>query len=302
MKTAAGLRPLSLLAITMLLAGCMSGSVAVSPEGDPPETETGTRNSAPSNTVTGVANGPASGGTNVTPRTVAWTGCSGGNTGFIWPESTGPGDTPPGWEGQADGAFGSTVGIFLVECERLSWGPFERGPIRMVWELHDRFRAPAKCSEGNYTLMWVLASMWFDDKDVAKYVGETYGAPTQYSPIDVRYANASIRHEATWTWGLEGHPASSLAFAQFDSPPNGVRIVDEIAWAHNTTVTLLTLDTISHNVQGQQVLAPGEMHYPMLYAQTGQTDYLGTADYWDSVELSATIRQFGDLQCEQPLP
>src|SRR5687767_6308695 len=126
-----------LLAIGLAL---MAGGCISSPGSPPPTSSTDYPPPAPSITIppptlpTPEASGSILRGTD----------CSMGIDTFI--QSPVPvGTAPPGWE--YHGPFGNQVYVRAMECERLSAFPLERGPVRIVFEGHQNFTAPANCQD-----------------------------------------------------------------------------------------------------------------------------------------------------------
>src|SRR5688572_20294684 len=83
---------------------------------------------------------------------------------YVAPGPAGPGgDLPPGWEAATAGSPFS-VSIDAFRCDRVHIGPFERGPLRLLFESHSNAEFPAACASGlqGTTNLWVLHQVLVD--------------------------------------------------------------------------------------------------------------------------------------------
>src|SRR5882672_5357469 len=69
------------------------------------------------------------------------TGFSGAT--HAYPQTLAPSKAPAGWGENAV----SFVGLEGFDCHRISIGPFERGPVRIVLDAHTNFSSPSHCAE-----------------------------------------------------------------------------------------------------------------------------------------------------------
>lgn len=232
------------------------------------------------------------------PRTVAFNECHGLGTAHLFPGDTSPGQPPANWS-QHQG-FGSDIHLAIYECDRISWGPFERGPISMVWETHTNVRPPERCDEGARDQFSVLHALWMNDELVLQYVNSTYGLPTRFAQFANNDTRTSQTQHVDWTWQVPGYPASRLQYDQALVTPGRARAIERMAWIQNSTVWTLDLDQQRTLTNGQTVLTPGTLQPPTLYSESGETQYLGRGAASLDAELSATLKKFGDLECKLP--
>ncbi len=124
----------------------------------------------------------------------SWNDCRGFFVSDIYPAGNNPGTPPGGW-GQANGF--SRVGLFGWECTRIHWDNLERGPIRLLLELHDNMVVPENCRTDAKTEMWSLASFWTDDEGVAA-LAATLDLPVRQDLIKREIGPAG---DESWQWG-----------------------------------------------------------------------------------------------------
>lgn len=261
----------------VVLPGCLGPSNQPQPEPDLPDSE---------------------------PHTIAddrflLSGCEGVATIYDVPQPLMPAGPPNGWE---EGNEVAEVHILIYVCERISTGPFERGPIAMMRQYHENVVAPAKCAEGSYDRLRILPHMWFDDPEVASYLNETYGMPARYAEIKVSDTAVAIAGTTRWTFGLPGLEASYLEI-QNSTPRDGPtgRFIDRLFW-ENLSGGVSYLEFNDKRTSSQyNVHVSGKLYPPIVYSTLEFNDYanLGTPEY-DS-EVVGKFVQFSDTECKKPL-
>ena len=268
--------PLALLAL--LAAGCASPVAPAPPPG--PDVPLGD---------------PASG---QQPRLE---GCSGFALDAQWPGRHPRAHVPDGW----DAREGNTrVRLQGWACERLAWGPFERGPVRLVLETHNQQVAPAPCRGADRTTeLEVLQSLWVDDAEVAAYL-LAEGLPVQATGIEVRHeAVADDAAVVRWAWG------DGAADVQVPAPGGSVpspTLARRLFWDDGVRVS--SLDVVAQwSVPGAAAgpadlagrsAAVGEFAPPLLLAD--RPSLPAPANAFDAAHWAATLRHHGDLRCAPP--
>ena len=234
------------------------------------------------------------------PRTVAFEECHGMGTLFAYPRDSGPGQPPGNWSKTK--SWRSEIMMLFYECNEVSWGPFQRGPIRFIWETHTNLNAPENCRTGEYTHVAALHALWVDDAELATYLNDTYGMPTRYATIAAHDNRTGGIQRAQWRWGIQGNPESSIQFSQAIVTPGPVDHSDRLVWFQgDTTLWVLTLNQTLTYSNGQTALTPGTLRPPTLYASSGSEDYVGRGSADLGAILSASIAKFGDSACAQPM-
>lgn len=185
-------------------------------------------------------------------------------------------------------------------CERISWGPFERGPVHMLWELHSNVDAPDPCYVGEWNSFRVLQALWIDDAEIAAYVNSTYGAVTKVAQFQDMDERTSTSQEVEWTWSVDGQPKSTIRYTQGNSTAYVAPIMERILWTSGNSVWMFNFMQERMFTNTQTYLTPGELHPPMLWSETGATTYVGRGVAYVSATLSASILKFSDLACTKP--
>ncbi len=293
-----------LAAAVLLLAGCAHPSTTVptsssripmaAPSSSPTTASTSTM---PPSTSIENASAPA---VQDEARIVAFTNCRGMDSAFSFPGDTGPGKAPGDWDQQTHA--GSDVDLELYRCERVSWGPFERGPIQMVFETHNKFEIPPGCDEKPRNIMLALVALWIDDAELAAYVNQTYGAATHFAAIQSAGGpGAAGQYHAEWSFASGGLAASTIQANDAEVLPGSSPIIERMVWSAGPKLFILNLEEQGTNSFGNTVVTPGEMRPPTLYSEAGVGEqYAGRGSAYNSVTLSATIDKYGDFACTKP--
>lgn len=234
------------------------------------------------------------------PRNVVFDGCHGLSSVIDFVGDTGPGKPPGNWSPTK--GWRNELLLLFYECARITWGPIERGPVRMFWETHTNFAAPVACREGEYSTMAALHALWLDDPGLANYLNRTYGLNTliaNFTPVDDRSNGVQ---QVRWTWGIPGHPSSTIQYSQAIVTPGPVQNIHRLVWFQGRdTVWSLTLDQTMTYTNGQTALTPGTLQPPTLYAASGTETYWGRGSADLGAILAAEIEKFGDSACRNSL-
>jgi hypothetical protein len=97
----------------------------------------------------------------------------------------------------------------VLRCERISWGPFERGPVYVIQEWQGNFDLPDSC-RGSNNGNRALESIWFSDPDIARFAHDAYGMNAYSGTFssDVESIGTSLKW--TWTWANGTNAASRV--------------------------------------------------------------------------------------------
>lgn len=285
--------------LALLLAGCLhaspgqhQASASSTSSARTPEPSTSTAPS-PNPTVSFQGN-------------LSLTDCQGIRVRFVWPANLAPtGDeVPPGWE--AGGGTTSNYHVMLAHCGRVAVGPFERGPIDFLLEIHDRVNPPDPCLNYNgdtYSAL-VMHSIWFNDQEVADYAKTQLAMPAHFGAFTFNSTDAPDFSVFKWTWQEPNGPISELTYSRADGPTGHSTPVDRVFWRDGKAASFMDWQMDDTQPLANSDTAVGWLRSPMLYAQSGNEFYSSSlATLIDpGGAYTGTIHRFGDLQCKQPLP
>lgn len=260
------------VAAVLLLAGCAGPGPSASAGSEPP---------------------PASG---LSPHA---DGCTGFELIAPWPGGHPRAHVPQGWD--AANPL-SSVQVEAWECQRLAWGRFERGPVRILFETHDQGAAPGPCrSTDELTTLAVLQSLWTDDADLAADLA-AQGLPARWAPMAAADTAAGAAAVRDWSWGLPGE-ASRVAVPMPLSAIPGAPLAKRLFWDNGTAVSSMDLAATA-SPAGQrldrvnvipQVVPQATFAAPMLLADRPAP--LATAHAFQDGQWAADIHHYGDLRC-----
>lgn len=266
------------------LAGCLSGS------GDAPDA--------------GDAQGPSSGSSGAVPNRMSATDCKGVSTVFYGPTMVFSEPMPPGWE-ERDTIPATEVFLRLYECQKVSWGPFERGPVTMLAEVHGSLDASEGCLEdrpsdaGPHT--W-LTTFWFSDRELAEWVKTNYGAPVHYGEFKITQDATPAGVSHTWSWRAPEQEWSFITMRDIPiSDDHATTYIETWFWFNGLGISYMDFSKISMSDDTSAPVVDGHMAPPMMFATaSGQGNYAAIADWFPSADFDAPIRRFGDLECKVP--
>lgn len=285
---------LSLVA-SCLLAGCFNDSPRSGNSDTTATSQSSTVSTSSSAPITPDPSEPI-------PGSITWNECHGLGIAIDWPNalSLEGGETPPGWE--AGPAEADRYQVSLNECQRVSIGRFERGPVRVLVETRRAVSPPAACLDfsPDYGTMKVLISLWVDDPDLANYLATTYHLPVRIGQFSLEVTDQGGNEVQQWTWSNGSNPASQATAAHV-GPADPAPSVARHVWHNGTAVSFLDL-TYGYSLPDAPVpLAQGTLAPPMRLAERGVSAFTAATSVWKHADLHGPFYRFGDLECKQLL-
>lgn len=225
-------------------------------------------------------------------------GCDGLVIALAGPAALYPGSVPPGWE---SGEAVTTVHVEAERCQRLSWGPFERGPIDILQEWHEGFAAPGTCSDpSRYDLDLMLQSIWFSDPEVAAYARDAHGMPALAATFGRAEQDLGAVRRWTWSWSVPGHPESRVEFDEGPETNRTTEVVQRVFWPDGGGVGFLD-ESVSYEGKDLSRLAAGTLQAPLLHGRAmPEPGFAAPATREAHASASATIARFRDTACLEP--
>lgn len=185
----------------------------------------------------------------------------------------------------------------------MSVGPFERGPVHLLLEMHDNLNAPASCREipGDYTSDETLSQLWLDDAEIVEYLQATYALPIRFASFNVAQDNVGTVTRDQWSFGVPGEPTSTLEGMIGGTDATSFPVY-RLYYAP-TEGRIAFMDFAVHlDYEGLgDTLTTGKLAPPLLYASAGPGDLVAYGSPSRNGYFSGEVRQFGDDQCKEPL-
>lgn len=204
------------------------------------------------------------------------------------PPTWGPGPTPA-----------TELRIEIFDCERLSIGPFERGPVQFLVEIHDNRDPPETC-RGDYTSSEIITQVWVNDPELADYLRRDLGLPASSAAINRSTQQTGEIETFTWTFEREGSPMSRLETIKTRPSDTDARYLLRRFWVNEREgISYMDFEATYQRTNGEWPLATGTVADPFLH-WPGYTTFVGTANILDPSSVVAPIGRFSDLKCEQP--
>lgn len=231
------------------------------------------------------------------PVELLWTNCQGIYTWFVWPLETNPATAFDGWEATPREA--TEVRMMAVECERVSWGDFVRGPIRFVFDYHNDLMPPPTCTVSTHHA-WILNAVWTDDAEVADQLARVEGMPVQVSPIEVTVQGTAAVHIAAASWA-----SSTLSVQQepMDQEPAIMGLPLRLFWKNplgGVSAVYFVTDLVDGPAYPSERLATGTIAAPMIMSNLAGGQYAGPGFMFYGGNFGGDLNRYEDLRCGQP--
>lgn len=232
-------------------------------------------------------------------KSATWSDCK-----IIVTSSEAPGrsDTfphPPGWEPPIT-RQSARVFMQAWECDRISWGHFER-PLLIFFESHDNFNSPPDCDYDLKDMMVheVLNTIWVNDTEFAKYLNEAYGLPVIYSDMTMERVSLPLGNEYTFRWGI-GNLDSWISTTDDLGQSQSIPYIQRFFWYNETTLGALDFSQNLYRDMTSDNIATGNMYEPMLMSKFSES-YASVGQWNEPASALGTIKLFGDLECKKAL-
>ena len=266
------MRCLALLAIVIALSGCATPPI----DGDKPEQPTATS----------------------LPAATSWqfSDCFGFSSSTEFPLGLGPGAAPPGWQFSiSDGRFLTQVVIETLQCNRVSVGNFEGGPVSLVFELHSNFTAPDDCEAGSYSSLRVVHQVLTNRERLAEQL-RVFGMNANFAEIAVSGTNSTpLVHN--WVWTDTRAADSTFTVRSIDNSTRpATPSVDRLVWWNATTLSIAEASAQSDIPNLTVAFGSGTWGAGMLIAHSGN-NYYNFVNVYRDTDVTTTLQTYGDFQC-----
>lgn len=279
----------------LLLTGCFS------PKDSPPASQTTTSSANSETPSSSSSSSTAPVGLSIA-LSLGLDDCTAWQAPMLFPGTTGPGEPPRGWEPAPETTDGTGVGMYGYRCNRFALAPFERGPVTIVLDTHNKATFPEECVQSNddSTTATVLNALIVDDSELGQFLNVTYGMPVFVAEMAVSQAQDPPAIHA-WTWAVGGQTPSELTIVEDGVTQDPPETSDRLYWAKGTGIGTLSLKfhrtapLLLENRLGEGTLQP-----PMLLSQVAGGHYAGPAEWFSSLRADGVFQFYNDPHCKEP--
>lgn len=225
------------------------------------------------------------------------TNCTRLATGAQYPGLELPADPP--WPPVGPGVASEIV-LTFAHCQRIGWGPFERGPIDVLTEDFDGYAIPEACKSNHTASKYVtLNAFWISSSEIAGWAKQKFPA----LPILVgNFSLSSHPVQSGVRWQLtasSGGPSSGFNWTTSE-PTHELALTVRFLAANQTRVLAIDLQENYRTDEGLfQPVQTGHAEPPLLYGQSG-APYVGVGSVGDRASSDFSIVEMGGLDCRGP--
>jgi hypothetical protein len=266
------------------LAGCASSSVEP-PSTGPTDSNTATQPAE----VPNLASIAPQNTSNAGPTALLGTSCSWEGAGQYFAGRNPEWPRPPGWQDSNSLVWVWRLEIFV--CDRLSFGPLERGPVTLGVESVDRYKPPEECearvSDEGYSEL--VTTMFANDSEIADALTKALQIEVFYVDLQHNREQSASGVRSAWEGQVAGKPFAlnlEMMWAQhsvdFVSNPN-MYIKTENGFV------ALPFSIAGKTRLNQLATATGELNEPFVYPRHGTERVAGTSEFFDEVDFVAPI-------------
>lgn len=207
---------------------------------------------------------------------------------------------PPEWENHDETDLVDASYYDLFSCNRVGLGSTER-PVALLLETHGAFSRPDSCSMEGFNTLAVLQQVYVNDTLLASELANR-GVPVTVADLEGEILpTAAGQVDFVWTWTVMDGPVSHIQSHSYY--PTTIKDISQnvrYVWFANGAIGYIDLDMTLVSYYYNTAAQYGEVHAPMLYADTGLPVYIATSDVADGTSFSGTFGGFGDVLCQTP--
>jgi hypothetical protein len=212
----------------------------------------------------------------------------------ILPTQYAPGQVPEGWTTNDPIV---TVGVTGFSCGRIGLGNFERGPIEILFESHNKGVVPNECpSVTSDSLHSILGQVVVNDADVAQFLNETYGMPVLFGQIEQAVQELPAGRARTVSWTVGNGDESSVNIVEDDATIEKTQ-VERFWWTRGTGMGQLALDLAMVGPEFGDRAGYGKFVEPMAMAQVADGEFAGLAVWYSTVTTTNNFELYSDHFC-----
>lgn len=234
---------------------------------------------------------------NTTPPTT-WTlaDCVVWTARFDWYAISAPGPTPAGWDSNNE-ALETAVFYDLLSCAEIILGPFQRGPIEVVFESVSRPIPPDNCMSQQGSGV-VLSAIGTSDPDVTDWMRTVMGFPAHdvSMVLDVGMLTAGELARAT----VELPPSSALELVGLlegsGERPGGLSTWGY--WDHGSGVAFFRLQGQGTTMDSSAPVV-GSFEGAFLQTEFPGSSSVGIWGVATAQQIEGTFERYGGYECEQ---
>ncbi len=300
------MRALGWILAATVLAGCATGAPDETPrindvganggDAEPKRPEQASNASTPGPKSPAEPSGPP--GPDLLPARILFTDCTGFEAKSHWPSAVHPEQPPEGWG--RDALFPSTTSRFhVVECHRITWGPFERGPVSFVIDSTNNIDAPPRCTNAATHVEDLGLQFGFSDEEVQGVLREQLGiAPSNLTVTRVSQPlGEATRHTVTADAPPLGR--SEISILAHDDIQGAYRSSIRYFWPTSEGLTMLDLEVTGLRPTIDPRATVGTMGAGTLHGRTYGPIMAGGSVLYNSASIDLHVTKFEDLECSQ---
>ncbi|MEK6985613.1 MAG: hypothetical protein AABX89_04440 [Candidatus Thermoplasmatota archaeon] len=229
-----------------------------------------------------------------------WSDCKALFTSVVLPDSLAPTISPPTWNEPPLGGLGAELKTEVYECERVKWGKFERGPVRMMWELHTGILPPEKCDSNRTFPIAFVMQVLVNDAELVEYMAMELGLPARFANISLRESLDPPHYSQAWNWNVPEFPESTLESFVVGGEIDETKEIGRIVWVSTTSLFFMDWSSTLRNTYTNKWLVHGVLAAPMYYASLGIPTFISDGASTGNYAMTGHMWEFSDFQCEHP--
>jgi hypothetical protein len=225
------------------------------------------------------------------------TGCEGLGVLNDPPEALLKGSVPPGW------SVPSPITNYRVEewkCDRISWGPFERGPIYIMQETTADFTDPDACHPEPRWDRQILESIWFSDAALVDYARTNFSMPASYAEFTSAQMGTPAVTEFQVAWTPPGKEKSTITIdATTNRIDNAGDFLHRLYWWNGEGISYVDYHELMKFSEADSGASYGMFMEPLLWGKyMPRPEYVSRASaHQYEASLTSTFGRFKDAQC-----
>ncbi len=156
---------------------------------------------------------------------------------------------------------------------------------------------------GDYVTSEIVTQFWVDDAELAEHFSKQYSLPVQHANISLGFDTSEGAESYAATFTPDGGETSIIREVRPHDPFTASGPLTYRRFWTNQFGGISYMDFTDDPTTASTTppLVSGELHEPFLYSHTGVPAFVGLGGFYQGGSISASIKQFRDLACTEPL-
>lgn len=213
---------------------------------------------------------------------------------FDYPLGVRPWDLPSTW-GET---YLNRYKYLSFQCERISWGPHEPGPVHFLVGGPDASGAPRNCDSTDWQENIIITEFYIDDPNLGGLLAADFGWPVLAADVSYQRDTNGNLTEDTLTWQPQPGDTSTMVFNYPRIPDDEGHESWRFLWYNATTMSALDMEVTRWDVNPDVTVSYGWFGDPSPLAQSPMSQRPGGGGSAHKFSAQGEVTTWPNHECK----